>query len=222
MNRQGKSSICYFLVASILQGCSAIPKKRGQWEEEGWERIPRESLLPKPASPEFPQQRPKAVCVCGRDRLLDSLSPPCVFAVPEGGPQRRGALHCPREARVARLRPLPPLRCAAWGAEREADRASVAWSPGLARPAPGPLYQTRRGPERPSPTPGSDPPPPCRAWRALASREGGHGRGGRGPGERGPLRPWARAATGTARAGPGAPGECGAGAAKLARLCPVL
>lgn len=60
------------------------------------------------------------------------------------------------------------------------------------------------------------------ARRALASREGGLGHGGCGPGDRGPLQPCTRAATGTARTGPGAPGECGAGATKLARLCPGL
>ncbi|VCW76432.1 unnamed protein product, partial [Gulo gulo] len=46
---------------------------------------------------------------------------------------------------------------------------------------------------------------PGRARRALASREGCLGHGGCSPGDRGPLRPCTRAATGTARTGPGAP-----------------
>lgn len=100
--------------------------------------------------PALPQQRPEAVSVCGRAGLaLPSLflcgarredhrdvAPSTVLEKPEW--QECSSLHLS-------------------GAERGELSVGLAgaWSLGLARPTPGPLYQARPGPERPFPTPGS-------------------------------------------------------------------
>lgn len=196
-------------VKCVLPYISIHPTKVPQSEEWSVGKGPGKDSQRKPPSPPPSPSHPPplqrrsgwAVGVSGRTGPLSPRS----FAGEKGGPQRRGALHRPREARVARMPQPLPLRCGAL-ARTENGSYGESW-PGwpdsrargrYARPA-----RLRSVPSRPLAALG-------RARRTLTSPVGGPGHG-----EPGPHRPCTRAAVGTARACPDAPGECGAGALKL-------
>lgn len=133
------SRVKYVLPASVLRGRRVVGGKRAG------KGFPEEPPLPPPTFPLPCSGAPGAVDVSGR---AEPLSPPS-FGGKKGGPQRRDALHGPREARVPRVCNLHHSR---------AERGVL----GV-----GLLCQARPSPEHPFPTPGSP-----RAGPALAHFDG--------------------------------------------------
>lgn len=104
------SRVKYVLPASVLRGRRVVGGKRAG------KGFPEEPPLPPPTFPLPCSGAPGAVDVSGR---AEPLSPPS-FGGKKGGPQRRDALHGPREARVPRVLQPSPLPRGAWGARRGA------------------------------------------------------------------------------------------------------
>lgn len=161
--------------------CSAA-ERGGQWAEEGWQRIPRGSLLPNSPLPRIPTAAPRGGWCVWESGTRSRL--PVSSQAKKGGPQRRGALRRPREAGVAGVRPPPPLRRGALARAKRgelarggAGPARGAWSPGLARPAPGRGAAVADAPRPGASLPDPGQPPvgpgarslPGRAARAMAA-----------------------------------------------------